>query len=113
MDEYIAAIPYDRTLTARAEYMRQIMVEEMRRLTPDVKVKAEAVAMYRWSKAAEPWYDGEGDLTPWEFVPKDSKNRLPVPWESLSTERQTALLEKKYRVWDMCLKARREPHEQQ
>lgn len=112
-DEYIAAIPYNRTLTARAEYMRQIMVEEMRRLTPDVKVKAEAVAMYRWSKAAEPWYDGEGDLTPWEFVPKDSKNRLPVPWESLSTERQTALLEKKYRVWDMCLKARRESHEQQ
>lgn len=103
MDEWIAAIPMDRHLTARAEYMARIMIEEMQKITPDVKVKAEAALMYRWSKAAEPWYDGEHDLLPWEMVPKRKVadgSTLPIPWEELDEERKEKILKRKHAMWE-------------
>jgi DNA polymerase I-like protein with 3'-5' exonuclease and polymerase domains len=42
-----------------------IMVEAMREITPDVRVKAEPVLMLAWDKNAEPVFDGEGNLIPW------------------------------------------------
>lgn len=102
-DEWIAAIPMDRHLTARAEYMARIMIEEMQKITPDVKVKAEAALMYRWSKAAEPWYDGEHDLLPWEMVPKRKAadgSTLPIPWEELDEERKEKILKRKHAMWE-------------
>jgi len=102
MDEYIATIPMDRHLTARAEYMAKIMVEEMQKITPDVKVKAEAALMFRWSKASEPWYDGEGDLLPWEMVPKKRSrdgSLLPVEWKDLDEKRKQRILDRKHELW--------------
>jgi hypothetical protein len=100
-DEYVAVLPFDGYLTERAKFMEKIMVDTMQAFTPDVKCKAEAALMFRWSKAAEPYFDGEGDLLPWEFVPhsKDEKGVLvPVPWDELPTERQHRVLNWKRRM---------------
>ena len=100
-DEYVAVLPFDGYLTERAKFMEKIMVDTMQAFTPDVRCKAEAALMFRWSKAAEPYFDGEGDLLPWEFVPqsKDEKGVLvPVPWDELPTERQHRVLNWKRRM---------------
>ena len=44
----------------------RIMVEEMRRYTPDVAQGAPPALMNRWEKDAEPNYNEDGDLVPWE-----------------------------------------------
>ena len=44
----------------------RIMVEEMKRYTPDVAQAAPPALMPRWLKEAEPCYDGAGHLIPWE-----------------------------------------------
>lgn len=100
MDEMIAELPIDEHLTARAHHIAQLMVEEMRRITPDVLVKAEPAVMYRWSKDAEAWYDGEGDITPWELVPKQQIGRkvVPIEWDELSEESRERVLAWKYRL---------------
>jgi hypothetical protein len=48
-----------------APRMAQVMVETMRELCPDVKVKAEPALARRWWKAMEPVYR-DGKLVPWE-----------------------------------------------
>lgn len=47
----------------------QVMVEEMRKVVPDVLVSAEPAAMTRWWKEAEPVYEN-GRLTPWHPKPQ-------------------------------------------
>ena len=44
----------------------QIMVDAMRIITPDVAVKAEPCLMRRWNKRAEPVFNNDGRLIPWE-----------------------------------------------
>jgi hypothetical protein len=44
----------------------RIMVEEMRKYTPDIMQAAPPALMRRWLKAAEPVYDESGNLVPWE-----------------------------------------------
>lgn len=44
----------------------RIMVEEMRKYTPDIMQAAPPALMRRWLKAAEPAYDESGNLVPWE-----------------------------------------------
>jgi DNA polymerase-1 len=44
----------------------RIMIEAMRQYTPDVEIKAEPALMLRWYKDAEPVFDEQGRLIPWE-----------------------------------------------
>lgn len=44
----------------------RIMVEEMRKYTPDIMQAAPPALMRRWLKSAEPAYDESGNLIPWE-----------------------------------------------
>lgn len=101
-DEYIALIPFDRNVTARTLHMQNIMETTMRRFTPDVKCKAEPTLMFRWSKAAELWVDGEGDIIPWEWVPLEEKEGKieVVPWERMSKEDQKVLIGRKHDKWN-------------
>lgn len=49
-----------------APEIARIMVEEMRKFTPDVTQKVEPALMRRWLKEAEPAFDSAGKLIPWE-----------------------------------------------
>ena len=62
-DEIILEVPPDR-VTEAAEKLTETMVAAMREQCPDVRVAAEAYAMTRWYKDAEPVWDGD-TLTPW------------------------------------------------
>ena len=64
-DEIILEIPEELAHEA-ANRQAEIMIEEMRKFTPDVKIKAEPALMTRWYKAAEPVFDANGRLTVWE-----------------------------------------------
>ena len=66
-DETIIEIPEEKGHEA-AHRQAAIMVAEMRKVTPDVKVKAEPALMRNWWKAAEPVYV-DGRLVPW--MPKE------------------------------------------
>jgi len=50
----------------QATLAARIMCEEMRRFTPDVPITAGPALMRRWYKDAEPEYDKNGRLVPWE-----------------------------------------------
>jgi len=63
-DETIVEMPEERAHEA-AHRQADIMVAEMKKYVPDVRVKAEPALMRRWSKAAEPKYV-DGRLVPWE-----------------------------------------------
>ena len=56
----------DNLLTSRVDILKSIMVEWMQMITPDVKAGCEAALMRRWEKFAEPVYDDNGNLIPWE-----------------------------------------------
>ena len=63
-DETIVEMPEERAHEA-AMRQAQIMVEEMRKFVPDVKVKAEPALMKNWSKSAEAKYV-DGRLVCWD-----------------------------------------------
>lgn len=94
-DEYIAEVPLNKEFTSRCKEMAAIMMNTMQRFTPDVKVKASPAAMLKWCKAAEDYYDGEGDLLPWEWVPKDEKGQA-IPWEELTKAARGRILKEKH-----------------
>ena len=63
-DEVIVEVPRAMVTTA-ARALEATLVSAMRVECPDVQIRAEAYAMARWYKGAEPvWIDGE--LVPWE-----------------------------------------------
>ena len=64
-DEFIVEMPEAQAHEA-AFRLAHLMVEKMREVVPDVKVKAEPALMRRWYKNAKAVYDGEGRLIPWE-----------------------------------------------
>jgi DNA polymerase I-like protein with 3'-5' exonuclease and polymerase domains len=64
-DESILEIPEEKAHEA-AHRQAEIMVSEMRRFVPDVKVKAEPALMRHWSKSVTTKYDANGRLIPWE-----------------------------------------------
>ena len=99
-DEVITLIPFDRNLTARASHIQTIMVESMRTLTPDVKVKAEPALMFRWAKSAEPYF-ADGVLLPWEIVPRDKEGHT-VEWENLSATDKSRLRDRLETMYDMA-----------
>lgn len=94
-DEYIAEIPLDNHFTERCNLMAHIMRQAMQQITPDVKVKASPAAMLKWCKAAEEYYDGEGDLIPWEWVPKNPKGDM-IDWKDLTQVEQDRILKEKH-----------------
>ncbi len=64
-DELFGEVPIDRSSDAMAR-LRVVMVEEMQKILPDVKVDAEPALMRdAWAKGAEPVYNN-GRLVPWE-----------------------------------------------
>lgn len=54
--------------TQAAADLELVMIDAMRVVTPDVPVKVETTAMYRWDKYAKPIWTPEGYLLPWEPV---------------------------------------------
>jgi DNA polymerase-1 len=64
-DEIIAEFPEEKAHEC-ALRMKQIMVESMNTLTPDIPATCEAALMRRWYKGAKPVYNSEGELIPWE-----------------------------------------------
>ena len=65
-DEIVVELPSDVDHDQEAERVKRIMCEAMGEVTRGVPVRAEAVVMERWSKKAEPIYDGDGRLTLWK-----------------------------------------------
>lgn len=106
-DEYISLLPFDRYTTERAKHIETIMVESMRTLTPDVKVKAEPALMFRWAKSAEPYF-ADGILIPWEIVPKhlEKGDMKPTPWEDIPSTKQREYMDNLERLYDMAERAR-------
>ena len=68
-DETIIDVPSHMDLHDAAFRQRDIMVEEMQKVCPDVKISAEPAAMKNWWKQAEPCYNSANRLIPWQ--PKD------------------------------------------
>jgi len=68
-DETIIDIPREFSNERRHEAayrQRDVMLEAMRKVVPDVKVKAEPALMNYWYKDAEAVFDSNKLLTPWE-----------------------------------------------
>ena len=64
-DEFLVEVP-ERTAHEAARAVQLVMEEAGRAWCPDVPVRAEPALMRAWSKGAEPAYDSEGRLIPWE-----------------------------------------------
>lgn len=62
-DEVIAEVPIESAHEIALQQSR-VMVEEMEKLVPDVKITAEPALMGRWQKEAETVYE-QGRLVPW------------------------------------------------
>lgn len=62
-DEFLLEVPIE-WLTEVAAQLETIMAEAPQRFLPDVRISSEAVAMSRWSKAAER-VEIAGELLPW------------------------------------------------
>lgn len=79
-DEILAEVPRE-TAHRDVEEIAHLMVRSMRRITPDVDIKAEPALMVNWWKEAEPVFDANGRLLPWEpgisYVTRDGKLYLP------------------------------------
>jgi len=64
-DEILSELRKD-TAHLAAKRMSDIMIESMTEYVPDVRIGAEPALMGRWYKEAEPTYDENGKLIPWE-----------------------------------------------
>lgn len=64
-DEFLVEVP-ERTAHEAAKAVQYVMEEAGRAWCPDVPVRAEPALMRAWSKGAEPAFDSEGRLVPWE-----------------------------------------------
>lgn len=64
-DEIIAELPEAKAHEA-ANRMAEVMIASMREFVPDVHIAAEPALMRYWTKAAEPKFDANGRLIPWE-----------------------------------------------
>ena len=64
-DEFLIEVPLE-TLDRDAKRATKIMIDSMRRILPDLLVKAEPAAMTRWYKEAEPVYNTRGELILWQ-----------------------------------------------
>jgi len=67
-DESIIDIPELSTkhVSDAAHRQAAVMIEGMKSVVPDVAIKAEPALMRYWYKKAEPVFNDEGLLVPWE-----------------------------------------------
>jgi len=65
-DEVLIEVPEGDNLTAHAERIKQIMIDAMHQVIPNVRIDVEYAAMRRWYKAAEAVFDEHGRLVPWK-----------------------------------------------
>ncbi len=63
-DEILLEAPLFK-LHEAAKELERVMVEVYQRFTPNVRIKATAHAMHRWSKEAKEAHDDNGRLVPW------------------------------------------------
>ena len=65
-DEVLIEVPADSDLTEHAERVKQIMIDAMQEVVPDIKVNVTCCAIARWHKAAEAIHDpSDGHLLIW------------------------------------------------
>jgi len=64
-DEIVFEVPLEH-LHDDAFMVSKMMVDEMENITPNVLQRVQPAAMLRWNKAAEPAYDSDGRLKPWD-----------------------------------------------
>ena len=64
-DEIFLEVPEAIAPEAALE-LQDVMVTEFKKFHPDIKISAAACLMRRWSKSAEPAFDLNGRLIPWE-----------------------------------------------
>lgn len=64
-DEFILEVP-ERTAHEAAMRLSKVMEIGMKVFVPDVKVRAEPALMRKWYKSADPVYDADKRLIPWE-----------------------------------------------
>src|SRR5690606_25983100 len=64
-DCFIVEVPED-TASNAAKDLSRIMVEAPAKFVPDVPLKAPPCLAYRWDKRAQPVFDNDGNLIPWE-----------------------------------------------
>lgn len=72
-DELVLEVP-EQNVDAAAKELTAKMVLAMKMWCPDVPARATPVASRCWSKEAEPIYNEEGKLIPWEPKPKEKSN---------------------------------------
>lgn len=69
-DEIVGEVVDDELAHDRVLRVGQIMVDQMRHITPDVEPRFGPALMRRWDKRAEAVYDANGRLVPWEPKPE-------------------------------------------
>ena len=57
-------------------------------------IRAEPALMRRWTKNAEPVFDRDGNLIPWEDAPFDEKGNV-VDWKEVPADWQVGQVVKK------------------
>jgi hypothetical protein len=65
-DEFVLETRDNENAPLAAARLAHLMITGMKHFTPDVKVKADPLLMRRWYKDAEPKFNAEGVLIPWE-----------------------------------------------
>lgn len=65
-DETIIDVPNNKDLHDAGYRQRDIMVNELQKICPDVKVSAEPAAMIHWTKKSKPRHDEKGRLIAWD-----------------------------------------------
>ena len=54
-----------------ARSMEALMLQAGKDILPNMRMTAEPCLMRRWSKGAEPAFDADGKLIPWDDVQED------------------------------------------
>ena len=64
-DEVLIEVPETSNLQEHAEVIRQIMINAMHEVVPDVRIEVEYAATLRWHKKAKAVFDDQGRLEIW------------------------------------------------
>lgn len=65
-DEILGEIPEDEKMGDRANEVSKIMVDSMKKIMPDIDIRAEPALMHRWNKKAKTVINDDGELEVWE-----------------------------------------------
>ena len=85
-DEMLVEVPESDDLKTHAERIRELMIEGMREVVPDVRVDVEYAAAHRWHKKAKAVFHPEtGALMPWEPSAAPSSNQRQRGSEPVAT----------------------------